>query len=240
MVSVRVPGFDPAANGFRFANAFPHSPIRQFRLGTIANLDIGDAANGLCGGMSYTTGDIHAAGLLPPPDTSPPTAGTPVHDYIVNRQIASFDDGRVPLRFYSLMSPTRPDRESFLASLLGAVGVDRHSRTWIMIHQEWPLIRSDLDAGRLSMLGLVRALGLDPKDLGHNHQVVAYGYDLDGSALTIRICDPNWPGDTGVTISLDVSDDHGTAAPAWSKPDASLFCFFRTPYTAADPLPFRS
>ena len=33
MVSVRVPGFEPARNGFHFANAFAHSPIRRFQRG---------------------------------------------------------------------------------------------------------------------------------------------------------------------------------------------------------------
>jgi hypothetical protein len=239
MASIRVPGFEPARNGFHFANAFAHSPIRRFQLGNIAALDIGDAANGLCGGMSFSTADLHLAGLKPPPDVSPPPAGTPAHAYIVERQIASFDDGRVPLRFFSLMSPARPERETTVATLLGMVRLDRHSRTWVMVHDEWPRIRADLDAGRLSMLGLVRVVGLDPNQLGHNHQVVAYGYDLDGSALTIRIYDPNWPGDATVTISLDISDARGSVAPVWSKPDASLVCFFRAPYTPSDPVAFR-
>jgi len=239
MVSVRVPNFTPAGNGFHFANAFPHSPIRKFRLGDVATLDIGDAANGLCGGMSFSTADIHRAGLKPPPDTAPPAAGTAAHAYIVDRQIASFDDGRVPLRFYRLMSPLRPDREPTISILIGRLGLDRHSRTWVMIHEEWPRIRADIDAGRLSMLGLVRVLGVDPKLLGHNHQVVAYGYDLDGSALTIRIYDPNWPGDETVTISLDIANERGSVTPVWSKPDAKLACFFHAPYTAADPIAFR-
>jgi hypothetical protein len=108
-----------------------------------------------------------------------------------------------------------------------------------MIHEEWPRIRADLDGGQLSMLGLVRVVGLDPKLLGHNHQVVAYGYDLDGTRLTIRIYDPNWPGDDTVTISLDIADERGAVTPTWSKPDAKLACFFRAPYTAADPVAFR-
>ena len=239
MASVRVAGFEPAINGFHFANSFPHSPLRAFKLGDIATLDVGDAANGLCGGMSFSTADLHRAGLRPPADTAPPAAGTPAYGYIVDRQIASFDDGRVPLRFFSLMEPSRPDRESFTSTLLGMVGLDRHSRTWVMIHAEWPGIRADLDAGQLSMLGLVRVVSADPQMLGHNHQVVAYGYDLDGSALTIRICDPNWPGDDTVTISLDIADERGTATPAWSKPDAALMCFFRTPYAPVDPAVFR-
>ena len=239
MASVRVPGFAVAVNGLHFANAFPPSAIRRFKLGNIATLDIGDAANGLCGGMSFTTADLHRAGLQPPPDLAPPRPDTQAYRYIVDRQIASFDDGRVPLRFYSLMSPTRPEREPTVAIVLGRIGVDRHSRSWVMIHEEWPRIRADLDAGHLSMLGLVRVVGLDPQLLGRNHQVVAYGYDLDGSQLVIRICDPNWPGDDTITIALDLSREREAAAAVWSKPDASLACFFRIPYTPTDPIVFR-
>jgi len=239
MGSVRVPGFEPATNGFQFVNSFPHSALKAFKLGNVATLDVGDAANGLCGGMSFSTADLHRSGLRPPPDTAPPAADTPAYRYIVDRQIASFDDGRVPLRFYSLMEPSRPARESMLSSLLGMIGIDRHSRTWVMVHTEWPLIRKDLDEGRLSMLGLVRVVDVDPNKLGHNHQVVAYGYDLDGTSLRIRIYDPNWPRDDTVTISLDISDERGAATPTWSKPDAALMCFFRAPYAPADPVVFR-
>jgi hypothetical protein len=111
MTSVRVPGFEPSINGFHFANSFPHSPLREFRLGDLATLDVGDAANGLCGGMSFSTADLHRARLRPPSDTTPPVAESPAYRYIVDRQITSFDGGRVPLRFYRLMDPSRPARE---------------------------------------------------------------------------------------------------------------------------------
>jgi hypothetical protein len=239
MSSVRVPGFVPSVNGFAFANSWPPNPIRTFRLGNVATLNIGDAANGLCGGMTFAVGDLHRAGLKPPADPSPPKADSAGYRYIVDRQIASFGDGKLPLRFFSLMSPTRPAKEPPLAPWLGRVGVDRHSRTYVMVHEEWPVIRGLIDGGQLAMLGLVRVVSLDPKMLGHNHQVLAYGYDLDGPTLTLRICDPNWPRDDGVTIALDTSDPSGSASPTWSKPDPPLVCFFHAPYTAADPVPFR-
>ena len=34
-----------------------------------------------------------------------------------------------------------------------------------------------------------------------SHQVVAYGYGLEGDALTFRIYDPNWPARDDVTVS---------------------------------------
>src|SRR5437660_1587665 len=92
----------------------------------------------------------------------------------------SADPGSAPAAScFGLMSPVRPDREPWWAQMLGMVRFDRHSRTYTMIHEEWPAIKQDLDQGRLATLGLIRAISLDPSQLGHNHQVLAYGYDLD-------------------------------------------------------------
>ena len=239
MTSTRVPNFDPGTNGFPFPNSWPHDPIKQFSLGTVATLNIGDAANGLCGGMSFTTADLHAKGLTPGNDAQP-IAGSDRYRYIVNRQITSFDDGRLPWRFYTLMKPTRPDRETAWAAMLGRFGVDRHSRTYVMIHEEWPKIRTAIDAGSLAMIGLVRIVSADPNALSNNHQVLAYGYDTNGSTVVLRICDPNWPRQDDVTITFDAADAMGSIKPVWSKPEShDLVCFFTYPYQAIDPAPFR-
>ena len=239
MTSVRITGFLPSTNGFAYDNSWPSNPIRQFKLGNVASLNIGDAANGLCGGMSFTLADLHSAGLVGGPDAQP-ASGTARYDYIVQRQIDSFDDGRVPMRFYLLMSPTRDDRESWLDQMLGSFGVDRHSRTWTMVRIEWPRIRADLDAGRLAAVGLVRTVSSDPLQLSQNHQVLAYGYDVDGSTVSLRIWDPNWPRDDDVVLGFDTADPSGMVAPTWTKPDARPVCFFSAPYAAHDPAPFRA
>jgi hypothetical protein len=240
MASIRVADFSPKVNGFHFRNAFPPNPIRQFRLGTIATLNIGDAANGLCGGMSFAVRDLYEhQHTLPPPDQAPPPGGTPRFDYIVQRQIDSFETGIVPLRFFKLMDPTRPATEPLWAELLGRVGIDRHSRTWVMIKVEWPAIQADLDGGQLSPIGLVKVIGRDPNTLGQNHQVLAYGYDLAGTTVTLRIYDPNYPDDEDVTLTFDTADPKGTVVPVWSQPGESVFCIFRAPYATRDPVPFR-
>jgi hypothetical protein len=239
MTAIRVPGFLPSAAGLHFANAFAHIPLREVRLEGIATLSIGDAANGLCGGMAYTVADLFHAHLAPPPDTQPPDHG-PRFDSIVSRQVDSFAGVTVPLRFYSLMDPSRPDREPFWAPWLGRFGIDRHSRTYVMVHEEWPPIRAELDAGRLVPLGLVRVVDRDPRLLGRNHQVLAYGYELDGSSLTVRIYDPNVAGGDGVTLALNVSDPMAAVMPQYSAPGPAVVCFFRTPYRPADPVAWRS
>ena len=101
-----------------------------------------------------------------------------------------------------------------------------------MIAREWPRIRRGLDAGRLVPLGLVRVASANPLELTRNHQVLAWGYDLDGATLVLADLRPNWPGDDDVTITLDVSDPDGAAAPVYSKKDGPLVAFFRAPYRA--------
>jgi len=67
---------------------------------------------------------------------------------------------------------------------------------------EWPRIRADIDAGRLSMVGLVRHTGLNPFNLTQSHQVLAFAYEVAGNMVTLRVYDPNWPGRDDVTVVL--------------------------------------
>jgi hypothetical protein len=239
MSSVRIPHFLPSANGFRFTNAWAHIPVVQVQLGSLASLSLGDAANGLCGGMSFVVADLYLSGLGQPPELSNPGGDTTAFKYIVARQFDSFAGVALPLRFYSLMRTFRPDREPPWAGFLGLLGADRHSRTYVMVHDEWPKIQQRLDAGQPAMIGLVRVVSDEPRLLGHNHQVLAYGYDLEGTDLTLHIYDPNWPNDDTVTLELDVGDPRAAAVPAYSKSDGPLVCFFSAPYARSDPTPWR-
>jgi hypothetical protein len=109
-----------------------------------------------------------------------------------------------------------------------------------MIRVEWPRIRAEIDAGRLAMLGLVRVVSLDPMELSKNHQVIAYGYDTDGTTVTLHVADPNWAHDDGVTLAFDTADPKGVVKPKWSRPDTPPVCFFMAPYASRDPVPFRA
>lgn len=237
MTSVRVHDFAPTRSGFHFANSWPHIPLRRFGFARV-RLSIGDAANGLCGGMCFAVADMHVVGDRPD-DASRPDAGSDRFEYLVQRQLDSFAGIRVPLRFYGLMSPTRPEREPAPSERFSLGGIRRQSRSYVMVHDEWPKVRSALDAGRLAMLGLIRVVDNDPFKLNKNHQVLAYGYDLHGPRLTLRIYDPNWPNDDEVTLRLDVADPRALVTPAYSKADAPVLSFFRAPYRWRDPAPWR-
>ncbi len=179
-----VPGFLPSTHGLRFANRFPPGPT--VRLGPIDPrwMGIGDASAGLCGGMSWFVRERFEAGLPVPADVDAPTNGSALFRALVRRQVLSLDWFRTPFRFW----------------WMGAMGSERAlRRTWDV---EWPRIRADIDAGRLAMVGLVRHSGLNPFHLTQSHQVLAYAYDVEGEAVTLRIYDPNWPGRDDIAVSI--------------------------------------
>ena len=193
-----VPGFLPSRNGLHFPNSFPHIPHLTIPTGTV-NVPIGDAANGLCGGMVYTVRDYFQAGLPSPQMHSPPTSG-PLYDHIVHRLYMSFEIPFGPYRYLHLMNPTLPDHETDFSRL----GLAPHGRAWEMIVAEWPRIRADLDAGRLAPMALVQVKTHDALQMGENHQVLAYGYELDLNDLQLFIYDPNYPDDDWIVLRLDI------------------------------------
>jgi len=230
MSSRGVPGFLPSTSGFRFANDFPRVPVRRIGVPGVVEVPIGDASNGLCGGMVFAARDYFEAGRAVPSDAGPPTDG-PLFDYIVDRLFASFDLPFGPVRYLALMSPALPDGES----LLGRIGLGPHGRAWQMIRIEWPKIRADIDAGHPSPLGLVRVKSTNPFDLKQNHQVLAYGYELVGTVLSLRLYDPNWPGRDDVEMSLDLSSPTRPTAVTIFPQGPPVFAFFHVRYRPATP-----
>lgn len=177
-----VPGFIPSISGFRFNNAFPRVPLRFIGIPGVIRIPIGDASNGLCGGMVFAARDYFEAGRPPPPDTTPPSSRR-LFDYLVRRLLDSFNLPFGPARYLELMNPALPDREPVLRWM----GWGPHGRVWRMAREEWPKVRSDIDAGHPSPLGLVMVKSFDPFDLKHNHQVLAYAYELRGADLMLRL-----------------------------------------------------
>ena len=184
MTSVRVPGFRPSTSGLHFPNAFPHVPNLEIDLPGGLTVPVGDAANGLCGGMAWTVRDLFEAGLAPPALTTAPGDG-PVFRYVADRLLDSLSLPFGPATYLKLMHPALPDGDLAMV----------HGRAWRMVRLEWPAIRGDLDRGTLCPLGLVRAKSRDPRDLGANHQVLA-GATTTGTRLALRLYDPNHPTTT--------------------------------------------
>lgn len=93
-----------------------------------------------------------------------------------------------------------------------------------------------IDAGRLCPLGLIMIKSLLPTDLGHNHQVLAYAYQLDGGRATIWVYDPNSPVADNVTLSFDLSDASNPINVTHNvNSEGPVYAFFATRYAPAHP-----
>jgi hypothetical protein len=189
MSSNAVSGFQPSRHGLRFTNYWGSGPARQWNLGLL-HIGIGNPARGLCGGMAYVVRDRFELGHEAPAEGAPPAFGTPLFRAIVDRQFDSF--GRlwtVPLRFW-------------IASAL----YDDRRRLRESVRIAWPKVRADVDAGRLSVLGLVREAGWNVLSTGMGHQVLAHRYEVSPKRIAIGIYDPNHPGNDTVEIVLEQHD----------------------------------
>jgi hypothetical protein len=225
-----VPGFSPKDFGFRFANDFPKVPLRRIGIPGLVSIPIGDASNGLCGGMVFAARDYFEAGRRPPRATTAPSSG-PLYKYLVSRLFDSFNLPYGPARYLQLMYPALPDGETLWSRL----GLGPHGRAWIMAREEWPKVRTDIDSGHPSALGLVRIKSSNPFDLKHDHQVLAYAYELDGSRVTLRLYDPNWPRRDDISMSLDIDDPSRPIDVDVQPPDWPVYAFFRVNYRLAAP-----
>jgi len=217
--------FRPSLNGFGFANRWPHVPPLRFRAGGPVPLElaIGDAANGLCGGMALAALDLWYAGLPAPPDTDPPVEGSPAFRYLVRRQLDSFELGLGPARFY----------------LLGAPWRSAASRSAEVLGRELPRIRRDLAAGRPVALGLVHAVSANPTTLIQDHQVVAHEIEAgpEPGSLSLRIYDPNLPRNDTVRLTVGRGSTGDVAITYSGGPP--VVAFFRQGYRPRDPEPWR-
>jgi hypothetical protein len=192
--------FLPSRDGLAFTNDWPpHTDAVTVSLPGVGKVAIGDASRGLCGGMVFTALDVFNA-KLPPPSDPRPAPGDPLFGYIVRRLI---DSWRVPpggAKYYQWM--ITPDHTSEV------LGFARRGVASWTIADEWKHVQADLDAGTPSTLGLVTVASKDPRQLGANHQVVAWGYEVNDTTARIKVYDPNTPRANGDDVHLSmVLDD---------------------------------
>jgi hypothetical protein len=224
-----VPGFRPSVNGLTFTNSWPHEPDVSVSVPPFGKVSIGSASNGLCGGMAFTVKDLHEA-HLPPILDAQPAQGTPLFNYVVARLFSSFDIPSGIAKYFSWMNT--PDHDT------GAWMFIRRGVAWMTIMEEWPRIRADIDSGHTSPLALVTVQSLSPGDLGKNHQVLAYAYELNGSDLTLHLSDPNTARSNadGVQLSMNLSNPtHTTPITHNVNIGEPIRGFFRVNYAFSDP-----
>jgi hypothetical protein len=128
------------------------------------------------------------------------------------------------------MNPRLPDGETVWSRL----GLVPHGRVWRTRMQEWPRIREEIDAGHPSPLGLVRVRSFDPFALKENHQVLAYGYEILASSLTLRLYDPNLPNRDHVTLTLSWVSPMPRPISCF-PPGPAVHAFFRVRYMSSKP-----
>ena len=214
-----VPGFLPSTHGFKFRNSFPANTAHaSVRVGT-TEMAIGDAANGLCGGMVFAVRDYFHAGLPIPLHKAGPVSGA-LYEYLVSRLYDSFE---LPLgwtEYLRLMSPGCSPGERARTAYFTAMNS----------------IETDIRNGAPSPIGLVQVNTDDPFRVGNNHQVLVYGYQKNGRNIRLRIYDPNHPGRDDITLAFDT----GMTPPLFSYSvtpggDGRIFTFFCHKYQLRQP-----
>jgi hypothetical protein len=224
--------FRPSRHGFHFANRFEPGPSARLGLFDPRIMAMGNASFGLCGGMALTVRDMYERQVDPPPDREAPANGSPWFRALVRRQVQSLDWFRLPLRFYSL-SAIHPSAPTWWSRLLGLTSIGD-----VVLDDEWPAIRREIDGGHLAMVGLVRGESLNPFRLTLNHQVLAYGYRVAPERVTLRIYDPNHPDRDDVEARMNLVDGRPTTFE--SSTGEPLRGFFLAPYERQEPRAWRA
>ncbi len=229
-----VEGFVPSANGFRFTNSFPPAPTVRIDLGPVGTVGLGNASQGVCGGMAFAVRDYFEAKLPVPELDTPPAQGTKLFNYVTARLIDSFNGAAGVGQYAEWMVLPSADLHLIIGSRAGTF-----SRT---VTSTWPKVRSDIDADHPSPLGLVTVHTTDLKQIGKCHQVLAYGYQVDDDqTVTLQIYDPNTHHDRAddVWIAFSAAHPH-TVSPITCNiniPMSTLHGFFRSGYSAKKPPP---
>jgi hypothetical protein len=240
-----VPNFDPKGRGFAFTNNWNAGlpvisigylwnrlfdslpgPLGELGINRVVDenwLPITRANAGMCGGMVFAVMDYFQYHLLPPTQRASPTSpDDALFKFIRDRLFDSFDITGQGHRYLGYSSPLYPNGDEGV--LQNVAGLAR-GRSWVTYREEWPRIQADIDAGKLSPVGLIQT---DNLAVGDNHQVLAYAYEKSGQDVRLFISDPN-SGQQEIEFQFNVTatdgEVHITRIPAGNK---RIWCFFRT------------
>lgn len=173
--------FHPDKNGFNFGNSFKNDFIPAFDVHT----------SGLCGGMSYAALDYFFSDIPVPIQPFAPANGTPLYNYLYDRQVASLE--RNADKWAELyLNPFGSRNTEFFHWGVSAKPGERIDE-----------LKSFIDRGKPAVLGMYGIEGTG------DHQVIAIGYDMGrykgdlGAHMEdfkIFIADPNFPGKTRTLV----------------------------------------
>ncbi|MGV9868070.1 hypothetical protein [Rhodococcus koreensis] len=219
--------FLPSTHGWHFSNTtWPNVANKKIVLPFGLTLPVGNASDGMCGGMTYSAIDYFLANKpIPTRATAPADLSDPDFAYISDRLYDSFHLGDI-------------FDKSALNKYLGYMAADGPTRANATIREALPVIRGNIAMGVPAALGLIGANATGVVDgvasLGKNHQVAAYWYHRDGSIVTLGIYDSNIPDDDGLQIKInaDVLVNPSLTHNISTNP---LFMFFETGYEFVTP-----
>lgn len=169
--------FRSSRDGMPFGNFWPKGAAIR-----VQKRSVGRVYGGLCGGMCQLSRELWLAGEPIPDNASPSDPG--FVDRLVAAQIDSLGLPNGPMRYLALQLPHRNTaRRKSTAHTLASV-------------------RTDLEAGRPSCVGLLRALSWSPAVLNKHHVVLAYAMREDTDESILSVYDPNHPGNDRVRITV--------------------------------------
>jgi hypothetical protein len=222
--------FLPTEHGFAFTNSWASAPAVVLE-SPFGDINIGNAAGGLCGGMVFAALDYWYKEEAPP--SAQPAPRTPLYEHIVRRLIDSWHAPAGVAQYYQWMNLPNEDTGF---NVLGRHVITERGLPWRTINVQWRQIKTDLDDGIPVALGIVTAKSSRPKDLGRNHQVLAYGYEAEGHEFTVRVYDPNRGQRDDIYIRFDASaPSRRTLFPHTLGINGPIRGFFRTAYSPAPP-----
>lgn len=237
--SVTATGFDPQTHGFGFTNRFLGGAVvaeltRQDRLSELVGVQVPSGARlladvagsmsfwgtfGLCGGMSWAALDRFLSGRPVPVTDTAPGPGDELFSELVRRQADSMR-GHALIRkclLWQLTPDTTPWWLFWVNGVLKLTG-----------RREWPLLRGLLDGGIPASLTLLRVGGAG--DPSRNHQVVAIGYQEDGSSRQIHLYDPNHPlSRPHLDLEFDTRGDLVKCSQSTGEPVRAFFIWSHQP-----------
>lgn len=170
--------FRPSRDGLPFGNLWPTGAAIRVHKRAVARV-----YGGLCGGMVQLSRERW---LAREPIPANATAEDPeLVDQLVAAQIESLGLPSGPMRYLALQLPHRVTaRRKSTARALAAV-------------------RADLEQGRPSVVGLLRALSWNPGSLAQHHVVLACAMREETDKTILSVYDPNHPGNDRVRITAN-------------------------------------
>jgi len=183
--------FNPIKHGFRFSNHFDIDPAM------FGATNLKTWTMGLCGGMcSAALARFHKGEPIPILDHVPAQKCPELdlfYELFGRQMITLFPTTWIKLLAWQIM----PEADTHkLVSSFGSEGPmttdDERGIGYLTSQVEWPALKKLLDAGKPTILCLIRQEGAgNPSE---NHQVLAIGHELgEQNRVRIQIYDPNHP-----------------------------------------------